>query len=114
MHPGIKQLVDGLKEISEPLKVDLSTHQPTDNELNNLCYLSCKYICGWSMRECDLAVVRQLGGNDLEKFKEALADYIWDHLMGEPDEISQEEVKKAVDAITLHLYGQPEDARNSV
>lgn len=50
----VKRFIDGIKSITEgPLQVDLATHKPTDNELNNLSYLSLKYICNFPMRQAD-------------------------------------------------------------
>ena len=108
-----------LSECGEP-QVVIETHRPTEGELNNLCYLSMKYIAGWSMREADLAVVMQLGGEpktlkELDKqFIPQLAEYIWDHLLGEPSEPNLVDVTLAVMAMKSQLYSLDERTRNSL
>jgi len=54
--------------------------------------------------------VRQLD----KKFIPALADYIWDHMMGEPDELSEEDVEKMIKALRDQLYGMDEKTRNCI
>ena len=115
----IKELIANLKNQEHKSQIDPSTHKPTPGELNNLCYLSMKYICGWPMRQADLAVVNTMGGepqtvNDMDKYCEALADYIWDHLMGEPDDSTADEVKEACNGIKNMLYSMDEETRNSI
>jgi hypothetical protein len=51
-------------------------------------------LLGWQPRLADLAVLRVLSPGDLSV--EALAEYIWDHVGGEPAEPSLEQVAAAV------------------
>lgn len=109
---------DVMSKVKDPV-VDFAKHKPTEGELNNLSYLSMKFIAGWGMRSADFAVVKTMGGkpatvNDLDKqFIPQLAEYIWDHLMGEPDEPSTKDVEAAVKAVRAGLYAMDEKARNS-
>jgi hypothetical protein len=102
------------------LLVDPATHVPTINELNNLCYLSFKYIAGWHMRQCDFAVVTMMGGtptsvNDIDtQYGPALAEYIWDHILGEPDDFTVEDIEYAVKAVKNSLYAMGPEIRESV
>lgn len=114
MTQTAQEYADSLRASSKgPILVDLETHQPTPNELNNLLYLSCKYI-GFPMRNCDLSIVNSMSGGTLEGFKSAAAEYIWDHLMGEPESPTQEDVKLIVDAVCDHLFTMPVEVRESV
>jgi len=47
---------------------------------------------GITPRNADVEVVLQLGGT-----KEALAEYVWDHWMGEPDHPTVEQIEAWVD-----------------
>jgi hypothetical protein len=118
LHDWIKMIED--KNKNAPVLVDFTTHVPTTEELNNLCYLSMKYVIGWQMRAVDFSVVMMMSGtattvNDLDNsFIPALAEYMWDHLMSEPDEISSEDLEKAIKAVRDMLYGMDENTRNDM
>ena len=98
---AMKQWADGIKT-DRPLLIDA--------EVNNICYISMKYLCGWQMRQCDLVVVIMLAGEikslaDLRtRYVEHLADHIWDHLMGEPDEPSADDLAHGINAIITEFY----------
>jgi hypothetical protein len=75
-------------------------YKPSAGELDNIVYLVCKYTIGWQMRQCDLAVcVMMAGGQDaivgnagLTKLVEVTCEYAWDHLSGEPNTFSPEQL----------------------
>ena len=46
---------------------------------------------GWSPRMADIMMVKLTGAN-----VEGLAEYIWDHILGEPDHPSLEQVESAI------------------
>lgn len=52
-------------------------------------------LLGIEPREADVAVVRMLGGT-----VEVLAEFLWDHWMGEPETPTLEQVKTRVEAVT--------------
>ena len=101
-------------------QVDYATHKPTDGELNNITFLSMKYLIGWGMRAADLAVVLSMAGSVAtvseldEKFAPVLAEYMWDHLAGEPDDLAVEDLTEAVCVVRDLVYGLPEYERNAV
>ncbi len=49
-------------------------------------------ILGQPAREADKALVARLGST-----REALAEYLWDHWMGEPTDISVRQVRESID-----------------
>lgn len=116
-HEWLEELRNDIKG---DLKVDVATHKPTDNELNNIVYLSCKYIAGWPMRTADFAVVKIMGGEPTsvdkldERFIPALADYLWDHIMGEPDSPTTEQIMEGCKIIRDILFRLDEHTRNDV
>lgn len=90
---------------------------PSDGELNNFVYLTCKYTVQWPMRQADLAICLELaksghavaaigedfhnvqtgqnqparlikGVEGLTRLLEVTCEYLWDHISGEPDEFS--------------------------
>lgn len=103
-----------------PALVQYYTHKPTENELNNLCYLSMKYLIGWEMRTADFQVCMMLGGDpqtvtELEKtFIPSLADYIWDHLMGEPNDPTSDDLIEGIKIIRDMLYSMDQPTREAV
>jgi len=72
-------------------------YKPSDGEINNFVYLACKYTIGWAMRQVDLAVCKSMAGEivgkeGLERLLDVTTEYVWDHLAGEPDEPSAEQL----------------------
>jgi hypothetical protein len=79
------------------LNIDVADdYRPSDGEIDNIVYLVCKYTVGWGMRQCDLAVCRMMteaqggivGKQGISNLVMVTADYVWDHICGEPDEVS--------------------------
>lgn len=120
MNDRLKALIGSLESTTGSPAVDYQTHMPTQNELDNLAYLSMKYIAGWLMRSCDFEVVKLIAGPVdsisamKEKFVPALAEYMWDHLMGEPDDPTQDDVQQTILALTDSLYSMDEKSRNEI
>lgn len=115
----LREYADNMSAQAKPI-VDYKTHAPTNRELNNLCYLSMKYIANWPMRAADFHVVNMFGGTPKtvveldEHYIPQLADYMWDHLMGEPEEPTTEDLEYAIKAIRDVLYSMDEKTRNDV
>lgn len=75
---------------------------PSEGELDNFVYLTCKYTIKWPMRQCDLKVCLLMAGErdgriikgnkGLTKLAEVTCEYLWDHVAGEPDEISADQL----------------------
>jgi hypothetical protein len=120
MNKELKKFLKEIKKNVKPPQVDFEKHKPTDNELNNLTYLSMKYIIGWPMRLTDFAVVKMMGGEVAsvkgldEKFIPEMANYMWDHLMGEPDDLKVDDLISAIQAVRDMLFGMDEKTRNSI
>jgi hypothetical protein len=95
------------------------SHIPTSGELNNITYLAMKYLARWGMRQCDLAVVLVMCTpktmDELNTtFVETLAEYIWDHLMGEPENPTEEDLQFGIRRLIEVLYTMNESDRNTI
>lgn len=119
MCAELRELIDNVNQIikTQSIKIDPKTHKPTKGELDNITYLSFKYIAGFPMRQVDLLMVQQMTGEintyqDLNKFTKELAHYLWDHIMGEPESPALEEIEVATETIKDYLYTQSEHDRN--
>ncbi len=111
---------DDVREKQGPVIVP-ETHVPTANEINNAVYLACRYVAQWPMRQADLGVVLLMSGNSFtsvaelqEKLGQALGEYLWDHILGEPEDPSEEDVVYGVRAVIHALYTMPEETRNNI
>ncbi len=62
-------------------------------------------VIGVQARRADVQVVQSLGGTP-----QVLAEYIWDHWMGEPDEPTQQQVLAAVNYMLQHPEQTGDDA----
>ena len=83
------------------LELDLPVdYKPSAGEINNIVYSTLKYTINWAMRACDLGVcVMMAGGAEaivgnagVSKLVEVTCEYAWDHLSGEPDEFTAEQL----------------------
>jgi hypothetical protein len=86
---------------TEQMHLINETHIPTTGELSNIVYIAMKHLAGWQMRQCDLGVVLTMSTpKNLKELDEAfvpsLAEYIWDHLMGEPEEVTTEDLEYGI------------------
>jgi hypothetical protein len=111
MQTWVKESIE-----EKPCLVD-EAHVPTAGELNNIVYLTMKYLAGWQMRQCDLGVVLAMNTpKSLKELDEAfvpvLAEYVWDHLMGEPDEVTTEDLEYGIRHIAKAVYGMDDRSRN--
>jgi hypothetical protein len=85
-------------------------YEPTDGELNNLVYLILKYTAGWAMREVDFQVMltmvaEESGIEKIGKIIDNTCEYAWDHILGEPDEFTPEQMKLHVMPGLVTWYG---------
>lgn len=72
-------------------------HVPTEGELNNIAYLTFKYGVNWGMRSCDFHVCKMVAGDlkgeeGLKRFIETVAEYGHDHILGEPESPTVQEI----------------------
>jgi len=72
-----------------------SDYTPSDGEVDNLVYLTCKYTIGWNMRACDLAIMKIMAGEmqgaeGISRLVENTCEFVWDHISGEPESFSGE------------------------
>lgn len=99
------------------MKIDVpEDYVPSAGEIDNLVYLCCRYTVGWQMRACDLAVVRGLvpdprGPTGIEGLARQACEYVWDHVCGEPEEPSAEQMFEHMAPLLEEWYGKttPED-----
>jgi hypothetical protein len=68
----------------------MSTEQLTDEQVT----LAFERLTGMTPRQADLAVVASLGGT-----RDVLAEYVWDHWMGEPAAPTVQGVRGFVDTV---------------
>lgn len=86
-----------MKSLELPIPDD---YKPSPGELNNFVYLVSKYTVGWIPRQADHAVCLMMaGGADtivgnegLTKLCEVTCEYLWDHICGEPENPTAEEL----------------------
>ena len=101
--------------MTEELSLDLpipDNYVPSYGELDNIVYLVCKYTINWPMRVADLSVVLTMaGGPDNIKGNKGIShlvnitcDYLWDHVMGEPDDISSDKLFSHIQPCLFEWY----------
>jgi len=105
------------------VKLDLNlpeNYVPSDGEINNFVYLTCKYTVGWNMRDCDLAVCKMMAGPiqgslGLSRLLEVTTEYLWDHICGEPSLISPKEFAEYMVPYFQEFYANssPEQRSNT-
>jgi hypothetical protein len=83
-----------MAEIDVELPID---YRLTEGEIDNIVYLTCKYTVCWSMREVDKTVCKMMAGDGLgiaylRKLVRVTCEYVWDHISGEPEEPTQEQL----------------------
>lgn len=89
-------------------------------ELENLTYLSCRYVADWAMRKADLEAVRLLSGNPRDRAEvearwvQNMGEYLWDHIMGEPTKPTLEQVISRVRKLTKQFWTLSLKARVSM
>lgn len=114
-----QEWVTEIQNATTPQTVE-DTHQPTKNERNNIVYLCFSRLLGIGARVADHAVIEMMAANikdmsDLRsRYVPAIAEYLWDHFMGEPETPSQQEVQQACLALTNYLYSHDEETRNDI
>ena len=85
-------------------------YQPSEGEINNIVYLCCKYTVGWPMRTADLAICNMMrdktltGQPAIENLLQVTTEYIWDHICGEPEEPSTEQLTTHMQPILQEWY----------
>jgi len=83
----------------------------SDNELNNLVYLICKYTVGWAMREADFFIVKSMVGSGagpdfINKVIEMTTEMLWDHMCGEPDHFSPKDLQIHIVPVLKEWYSK--------
>ena len=86
-------------------------YKPSEGEINNFVYLVCKYTVGWMMRGADLAVCQMMTGpivgkQGLEKLLEQTTEYVWDHICGEPEEPTAEQLALHMKPVLEEWYSK--------
>lgn len=91
-------------------------YEPSDGEIDNLVYLTCRYTCGWPMRRVDLHICKMMAGEirgaeGISRLVSVACDYCWDHVCGEPEETSAEAFFEHIKPMLEHWYAEttPED-----
>lgn len=106
-----------VKSLGLPVPAD---YVPSSGELDNLIYLTFKYTIGWSMRQADKAVCLSMAGDivgdpGISKLIHETCEYAWDHLSGEPDEFTPEQLVDHIQPILIEWYSNttPEERANT-
>lgn len=86
-------------------------YELSDGEVDNIVYLVCKYTVGWQMRQCDKAVCQLMlgavkGPEAVHRLVEATAEYVWDHICGEPDEPTAEQLYEHMAPVIAEWFGK--------
>ena len=86
-------------------------YKPSDGELDNLVYLALKYGANWQMRGCDKQVVlvmceNTIGSVGISKVLETACEYAWDHILGEPDEGTPEDMYNHLKPLIEEWYSK--------
>lgn len=97
-------------------------YEPSAGELDNFVYLVCKYTAGFQMRNCDLAVCTMMastgspirGSAGLARLLDVTCEYAWDHLAGEPDEISPEDLVEHMVPLLEEWYSKTTAEKRAV
>lgn len=99
----------------------LADYQVSEEELNNLTYLCMKFVIGWPMRQADFSVVRMMAGQGPFRYDQLkteylphLAEYMWDHLMAEPDDPDVDKVQVGCEYVMEQLFTLPEAVRKDI
>lgn len=95
-------------------------HKPTANERNNIVHLCFKYALGLPFRQVDLHMIELMSGDvqNMEDLRETyvsnIAEYIWDHYLGEPANPSREDLRRVCSALVEYFFSLNEEIRNDV
>lgn len=96
------------------------SHVPTPNERNNVVHLCFKQFFGHGMRPADLALLESMCQDikDLPDFRARyisnLAEFIWDHWMGGPEDPTVEDVGAVCLVLSDLLFAMGENVRNDI
>lgn len=93
-------------------------YKMTDGEIDNIVYLTCKYTIGWNMRQADLHVCKRLMGDAMgpqavHKLLEATAEYLWDHVCGEPEHFTAQQLYDHMAPAILEFFTFTPSVRNA-
>jgi hypothetical protein len=117
--PTLQIMIEQIKAVTGQPVVD-ETHKPTANERNNIVHLCFKYTLGIQFRMADLSIIEMMASDirSMEELRETyiptVAEYMWDHFMGEPDEPSLELVEQFCHAITDYFFTLSEETRKDI
>lgn len=105
-------------ELTGPCLVP-ADHVPTDAERRHVLLLFFTLLCRWRPREADFRMAELLADtpNSIQELKDGLrpfAEYIWDHLLGKPPNVTVDSATEAGAIIIDKLYTLPEPDRTTV
>lgn len=94
---------------------------PSYGEKDNFVYFICKYAANWPMRSADLAICLTMAGDGLvtgpaylNRLLEVTVEYVWDHICGEPDDVTPEQLQDHVVPILEDFYANTTPEQRSV
>lgn len=104
------------KSLDLPIPED---YVPGEGELNNIVYLICKYTVGWAMRSADLQICKQMVGDirgnaGLSRLCEVTCSYLWDHICGEPDDFTPDQLFDHIKPGLQEFFNQSVEERNDI
>ena len=85
-------------------------YKPSEGELDNLIYLTIKYTTRRNMRACDKSICLMMAGSSLvgdvgiSTLIETTCEYAWDHLAGEPGDVSTQDFFDHIKPMLLKWY----------
>lgn len=90
-----------------------------DGERNNIVYLVLRFEAGWGMRDADFAVIESLcdksltGSAAIQDIIHRSCEYAWDHLLGEPDTPTAEDIERHATLIIEQWFAGTTQAERS-
>jgi hypothetical protein len=84
-------------------------YEVTPGEIDNIVYLTCRYTVGWPYRAVDLAIIQLMtppgrGTEYINRLVINTCEYLWDHVCGEPDEFSSEDLVRHIIPLLHEWY----------
>lgn len=85
---------------------------PSYGELDNLAYITCRGTINWPCRTADFVVcLNAAGGPDnikgdkgISNYVSVICDYLWDHVMGEPENPTAQQLFAHIQAPLFEWY----------
>jgi len=80
--------------------------------------MTCKYTIQWPMRAADKAVCAMTAGplrgpDCVHRLVKASCEYVWDHLAGEPEDVTPEQLYEHIAPLLKEWFSKTDQAARS-